>query len=565
MTTTQSSSFYNNSPSVFPVTDYGALGDGANDDTAAVNLAIVAAIAAGGGTVFFPRGVYKCTSTISLPVTATLALVGEAAGWHRPISQVQFTQTDGTSGFKLDGSVGRSVESSFFMYGLYINGNNSLGPCFEMISYSWATFEHVMTDRGSYGMKISSSYINRFENCKFYRAVNDGVYINAGNENNFTDCHVTGCPGYGVNIVDGNINIFTGDYSLNDTGQFWIQRGQNNDIHGYMEADISNLAVKFGKYTSYNRVDAWTAEMYFIDEGFGNTYPAGQSCRPVDSAFRAASVANLVPDSSFTESVGSWFSTAATLSQDTTTGVTTGTCMKITADTTAVNAQAQSTVVAGGQVADEDVFSISGWVKASKVMTREGTYFRAGLNLGGTGNLYPVHYTIPYADTNWRPFEFCARVEYPTVTEAMNAHFIIANPTSGDWVKVTDLQIIRNPPKSVDPLKYPYHRNGLTVETFGTISGAQRDSDSSASPGNATINLLRGKSAIAAGASAATITNNKVLALDTVIVQDESGDATGIRLKVVPGAGSFVVTCLDAAGTPTNATANLKFSWYVLK
>lgn len=562
---TQSSSFYTNSDFTFNVISYGALGDGVSDDTDAVELAIEAARAAGGGTVLFPRGTYKCTNTIVIPVSASIALIGEAVGWHRPLSQVQFTQTDGTSGFKLDGTTGRSVEASFFMYGIYINGNNSLGPCFEMVNYSWATFEHVMTDRGSYGMKITSSYINRFENCKFYRAVNDGVYINGGNENNFTDCHVTGCPGYGVNIVEGNINIFTGDCSLNDTGQFWIQRGQNNDIHGYMEADVSNLAVKFGKYTSYNRVDAWIAEMYCIDDGFGNTYPSGQSCRAMNTAFRAPAIKNLVPDSSFTESVGSWFSTAATITQDTTTGVSTGTSMKITANTTGVSAQAQCTVVSAGQVADEDVFSISGWVKASKVMTREGTYFRAGLNIGGTSNMYPVHYTIPYVDTNWRPFEFCARVEYPTVSEALNAHFLIANPTSGDWVKVTDVQIIRNPPKSVDPLQVPYLRNGLSTETFDVSSGAQQNTDSSASPGNATAHTLRGRAAIAIGASAATITNNKVLAVDTVVVQDESGDATGIRLKVVPADGSFVVTCMNAGGTPTNATAALKFSWYVLK
>ncbi len=41
----------------FNVTDYGALGDGANDDTAAVQAAINAA-QAGGGIVFFPPGTY---------------------------------------------------------------------------------------------------------------------------------------------------------------------------------------------------------------------------------------------------------------------------------------------------------------------------------------------------------------------------------------------------------------------------------------------------------------------------------------------------------------------------
>lgn len=549
----------------FNVKAFGAVGDGINDDTSAIEAAIEAARSSGGGTVKFPRGSYRCTSTITIPVDYTIALVGQPAGWHRPLARIIFAQTDATDGFYIDGTA-RSAEATVYMAGLYIDGNNSLGACIHFNSYSWATLEHVMTDRGAYGLKLVAAYINRFQNCKFYRAVNDGVYINDGNENNFIDCHMSGNPGYGVNIVDGSANYFIGDCSLNDTGQFLVTRGQSNTIDGYIEPDVSYLAVKFGKYTSYNKVLAWTSEMYCQDDGFGNSFPSGQSCRPVYPASWATLVQNLLPDSSFTEGVGSWFSTASTITQDTTTGVTTGTSMKVTASSTGVNAVAQCTVVPALSVVDEDVYSISGWVKASKVMTRSGTYCRLGLNLGGSSDLYPVHYTIPYVDTDWRPFAMVARVEQPGVVDAMNLHLVIANPTAGDWIKIADMQCIRNPPKSIDPLGIPYLRNGLTKETFTAQSfGASRNTDSSAAPGSATANTLRGTAAIAAGANTCTITNSKCLAVDTVVVQDESGDATGIRLKAVPADGSFVVTCMNAAGTPTNATANLVFSWAVIK
>ncbi|HET8654160.1 MAG TPA: glycosyl hydrolase family 28-related protein, partial [Longimicrobiaceae bacterium] len=43
---------------VFDVRSYGARGDGKTLDTDAINRAITAASAAGGGTVYFPAGTY---------------------------------------------------------------------------------------------------------------------------------------------------------------------------------------------------------------------------------------------------------------------------------------------------------------------------------------------------------------------------------------------------------------------------------------------------------------------------------------------------------------------------
>ena len=48
--------------SVFDIRTYGAVGDGKAVDTPAINKAIEAAAAAGGGTVFFPAGTWLCFS-----------------------------------------------------------------------------------------------------------------------------------------------------------------------------------------------------------------------------------------------------------------------------------------------------------------------------------------------------------------------------------------------------------------------------------------------------------------------------------------------------------------------
>ena len=74
----------------FDVRHFGATGDGNSIDTAAVNQAIDAAAAAGGGTMRFPRGTYACYSIhlksnilLHLEPGATIQVGRDANGRHR--------------------------------------------------------------------------------------------------------------------------------------------------------------------------------------------------------------------------------------------------------------------------------------------------------------------------------------------------------------------------------------------------------------------------------------------------------------------------------------------------
>lgn len=67
-----SSTYYN-------VVDYGAVGDGVANDRTAIQNAINAASAAGGGIVFFPAGRYRCTSG-ALTLPTKVSLVGAGPG-----------------------------------------------------------------------------------------------------------------------------------------------------------------------------------------------------------------------------------------------------------------------------------------------------------------------------------------------------------------------------------------------------------------------------------------------------------------------------------------------------
>lgn len=67
----------------FNVRYYGAAGDGVTDDTAAINAAITACLAAGGGIVYFPPGRYFTADASQIIHDAGVSLVGvnEYAAW----------------------------------------------------------------------------------------------------------------------------------------------------------------------------------------------------------------------------------------------------------------------------------------------------------------------------------------------------------------------------------------------------------------------------------------------------------------------------------------------------
>jgi hypothetical protein len=65
---------------VFNVLDYGAVGDGVANDQPACQAAVDAAVAAGGGAVYFPAGTYKLTSVASSDTTPNGLLLPDTNG-----------------------------------------------------------------------------------------------------------------------------------------------------------------------------------------------------------------------------------------------------------------------------------------------------------------------------------------------------------------------------------------------------------------------------------------------------------------------------------------------------
>jgi Pectate lyase superfamily protein len=137
------SPFYN-------VMEFGAAGNGTNDDTAAINEAIAAAspsAAPTGNIVFFPAGKYLVTSTLTVPPGVTL----EGVGWNTPGAQVNvfagtWVYVDGGADFSpvtISGSGGAVRKMGFNVFNPNATGAPAEAPPMVHVTGNNALVEHI--------------------------------------------------------------------------------------------------------------------------------------------------------------------------------------------------------------------------------------------------------------------------------------------------------------------------------------------------------------------------------------------------------------------------------------
>jgi hypothetical protein len=115
------------------VKDYGAVGDGVADDTAAIQAAIDAASAGSGGTVKVPAGTYKITATLNMKPNVTVACDDGAV-----INGESFSGTlvtfNGTVGSEFDFSAARTRGDT--TVALSGSPTFAVGDIIHLVSYS---------------------------------------------------------------------------------------------------------------------------------------------------------------------------------------------------------------------------------------------------------------------------------------------------------------------------------------------------------------------------------------------------------------------------------------------
>ena len=198
----------------FSVRDYGAVGNGSTNDSAAINKTIDAASRAGGGIVLFPSGTYKSSNTvhlksnITIQVDAGATIVGSSADTYDPPEPNDYDeyQDYGHSHFHNAMFYGDKLKNIGFTGtgtidggGNLITGNPKSGEADKILSLTRCD-----------GLTINS--------LKFRRGGHFAILTN--NCNNITSDHLildTASDRDGWNIISAqNVTITNANFAAND-------------------------------------------------------------------------------------------------------------------------------------------------------------------------------------------------------------------------------------------------------------------------------------------------------------------------------------------------------------
>lgn len=194
----------------FVVTDatYGAVGNGTTDDTAAIQAAIDACMAAGGGIVYFPKGVYKITATLNINPgsAANLHLIGEGGEY---LTSEILMATANTTALSFTANANGS-----HVIGLGIVGPTGGGSGDGIVGAKDVYVRDVRIYGFYNGLHLQNgSFYSYHLRGFFYNNVNAGVLLDDGSTNaTFLDCRWYGnnyglkADGvYGLRIMGGSV------------------------------------------------------------------------------------------------------------------------------------------------------------------------------------------------------------------------------------------------------------------------------------------------------------------------------------------------------------------------
>lgn len=196
------------------VFDFGAAGDSVTDDTSAIQAAIDATYANGGGVVFFPTGIFLVSSQITVPETVSI----QGSGYQ--LSDSDFYTPKGTAIF-LKANSGLTTTQAVVRF-------KNLSTVSYPMHYGF--IKDIMIHGNNANTNSSCGLI--FDSSRSTQAVNVGVFRCGYNGISFSGtcngividrCNVGWCGANGIYMQGGeNILVNTGITTCNDAGIFSV-------------------------------------------------------------------------------------------------------------------------------------------------------------------------------------------------------------------------------------------------------------------------------------------------------------------------------------------------------
>ncbi len=259
-------------PGVYNVKDYGATGDGFNDDTSAIATAISTCNGAGGGVVYFPPGTYSINSAINL-TTSNVSLIGAGAR----VSIIQWSTTGGNM-VNITGFAARHIA----IHRLTFRGTASSRPdrVFNLGAIQHCSFRDLeltqFTAYGIYALPDVAAVDMAFND--FHSIAIDarnsgattsacGIYMDGGNgsptirnccHNTFEQIAIQHAGGYAIDMRDTDNNRFGMVFTFK-VGTFY-------DIHFGARARANYFFHVQGEVESDGSPDCWNHIVYYDRE-----------------------------------------------------------------------------------------------------------------------------------------------------------------------------------------------------------------------------------------------------------------------------------------------------------
>lgn len=193
------------------VKTYGAKGDNLTDDTAAIQAAVDAVFAAGGGTVYFPSGTYLVTSIVKIWTAAiTINFKGEGK------KSTRLKKLGGVTDPILDLSALTTVLETYSeISDMWIDGNNVAAAGIRLTNWARGVIRNVNIDRCVRGLHSVGALVFSVYDCTIQSNVY-GYY----------------CEKSANNIYSNLVQFFGGQISANGTWGMYIAQASGVHIVG---------------------------------------------------------------------------------------------------------------------------------------------------------------------------------------------------------------------------------------------------------------------------------------------------------------------------------------------